>query len=108
MANGTNSMRDKPFPSTRGRSAAIVRDMYYRALDYKAKIEKAGNDKSKLPPRDIGMDALVEVLNGKRIVHYHTHRADDISIIFLCYSGIYCRRNLALRLSCIMSVRAGK
>jgi imidazolonepropionase-like amidohydrolase len=81
MANGTNSMRDKPFPSTRGRSAAIVRDMYYRALDYKAKIEKAGNDKSKLPPRDIGMDALVEVLNGKRIVHYHTHRADDILTI---------------------------
>ncbi|MCB0284763.1 MAG: amidohydrolase family protein [Calditrichaeota bacterium] len=78
MANGTNSMRDKPFPGTRGKSAAIVREMYYKALEYKKKIEEAGDDESKLPPRDIGMDALVQVLNGGRIVHHHTHRADDI------------------------------
>lgn len=78
MANGTNSIREKPFPGTRGRSAAIVRDMYYQAIDYKNKWENAGKDKNKQPDKDIGLDALVEVLEGKRIVHHHTHRADDI------------------------------
>jgi len=78
MANGTNSIREKPFPGTRGRSAAIVRNLYYQALDYKKKMERAGRDKSKLPEKNIGMDALLEVLNGERIVHHHTHRADDI------------------------------
>ena len=33
------------------------------------------------PPRDIGLDALVEVLEGKRIVHHHTHRHDDIMTV---------------------------
>lgn len=81
MANGTNSIREKPFPGTRGKSAAIVRNLYYQALDYKMKMERAGRDKSKLPDKNIGMDALLEVLKGERIVHYHTHRADDIRTI---------------------------
>ncbi len=78
MANGTNSIREKPFPGTRGKSAALVRDLFYKAMDYKAKLEAAGDDKSKAPDKNIGMDALVEVLNGERTVHFHTHRADDI------------------------------
>jgi imidazolonepropionase-like amidohydrolase len=78
MANGTNSIREKPFPSTRGKSAAIVRNLYYGALEYRKKMETAGNDRSKMPDKNIGMDALVEVLDGNRMVHYHTHRADDI------------------------------
>lgn len=78
MANGTNSQRGKPFPSTRGKSAAIIRNLYYKALDYKKKKEEAGEDETKLPPRDLGMETLIEVLDGKRIVHHHTHRADDI------------------------------
>ncbi len=78
MANGTNSQRGKPFPSTRGKSAAIIRDLYYQALEYKRKKENAGNDDTKLPSKDIGMETLLEVLEGKRIVHHHTHRADDI------------------------------
>lgn len=31
-----------------------------------------------MPARDLGMEALVEVLEGKRTVHHHTHRHDDI------------------------------
>jgi len=32
----------------------------------------------KLPPGDLGLEALVEVLDKKRVVHFHTHRHDDI------------------------------
>jgi imidazolonepropionase-like amidohydrolase len=31
-----------------------------------------------MPARDLQMETLVEVLEGKRIVHNHTHRHDDI------------------------------
>jgi imidazolonepropionase-like amidohydrolase len=78
MANGTNSIRDAPFPGTRGKSAALVRQQYIKARDYQRKVAAAGGDASKLPDRDLAMETLVEVLEGKRVVHHHTHRADDI------------------------------
>jgi imidazolonepropionase-like amidohydrolase len=78
MANGTNSMREPPFPGTRGKSAALVRELYVKAQEYRDKIARAEGDPDKLPPRDLGLEALAEVLEGRRIVHHHTHRADDI------------------------------
>lgn len=81
MANGTNSIRQAPFPGTRGKSAALVRALYIKAQEYRQKIIDANGDNSKMPPRDLGMEALVEVLEGKRIVHHHTHRHDDIMTV---------------------------
>ena len=78
MANGTNSHREPPFPGTRGKSAALVRESFVAALEYKRKLDAAGNDDSKKPPRDLAMEGLLEVLSGRRIVHHHTHRHDDI------------------------------
>ncbi len=78
MANGTNSQRDPPFPGTRAKSAALVRAKFIKALDYRKKIEPAANDPTKMPDRDLVMEGLLEVLDGKRIVHFHTHRQDDI------------------------------
>lgn len=79
FANGTNSLRGSGgFPGTRAKSAALVRQRFIKAQEYKRKIEKAGDDSSKIPPRDLGLEALVEVLEGKRVVHHHTHRHDDI------------------------------
>jgi imidazolonepropionase-like amidohydrolase len=78
MANGTNSQRDAPFPGTRGKSAAIVRNRLVAAQEYLRKIEAARGDADKLPDRDLAKEALVEVLQGKRVVHHHTHRHDDI------------------------------
>lgn len=83
FANGTNSLRTGGgnFPGTRAKSAALVREQFIKAQEYKAKIAKAGDDKSKLPPRDLAMEALVDVLDGKRVVHFHTHRHDDIMTV---------------------------
>jgi len=80
FANGTNPIRSGGgnFPGTRAKSVALVREQFIKAQEYKAKIVKAGNDKTKLPPRDLAMEALVEALDGKRVVHFHTHRHDDI------------------------------
>ncbi|HSR68808.1 MAG TPA: amidohydrolase family protein [Acidobacteriota bacterium] len=78
MANGTNSRRNPPFPGTRAKSAALVREEYLKAQEYRAKIEAAEDDEEKMPARDLRMEGLLEVLEGKRIVHHHTHRHDDI------------------------------
>ncbi len=78
MANGTNPRRNAPFPGTRAKAAALVREQFIKAQEYQAKIAAAAGDASKLPPRDLRMEALGEVLSGKRIVQHHTHRHDDI------------------------------
>lgn len=79
MANGTNPMNGTPgYPGTRSKSAAMDRDLFMKAVEYKKKIDKAGKDTSKFPDRDLRMEPMVEVLNGKRIVHFHTHKANDI------------------------------
>ena len=78
MANGTNSRRAPPFPGTRAKSAALVREQLVKAQEYRDKIESAAGDAKKLPARDLALEALVEVLDGTRVVHFHTHRHDDI------------------------------
>jgi imidazolonepropionase-like amidohydrolase len=80
FANGTNPIRPGGgnFPGTRAKSAALVRDQLIKAQEYREKVRKAGSDTSKLPARDLAMEALVEVLDGKRVVHFHTHTHNDI------------------------------
>jgi imidazolonepropionase-like amidohydrolase len=79
MANGTNSRRDPPFPGTRAKSAALVREQFVKAQAYREKLETADGDKK--PDRDLDMEALVEVLDGRRMVHHHTHRHDDVMTV---------------------------
>jgi imidazolonepropionase-like amidohydrolase len=81
MANGTNSQKDQPFPGTRSKSAALVRQRFLKALDYRRKLEAAKGDASKLPDRDLEMEGLLDVLDGRVVVHHHCHRADDIMTV---------------------------
>jgi imidazolonepropionase-like amidohydrolase len=80
MANGTNSRRDPPFPGTRAKSAALVRERVIAAQDYLQKREQV-TDPAERPPRDLGNEALAEVLSGARMVHHHTHRHDDVMTV---------------------------
>ena len=57
MANGTNSRRKPPFPGTRAKSAALVREQYVKAQEYRQKIKDAGDDAKKRPARDLGLEA---------------------------------------------------
>lgn len=85
MANGTNSLRSGaaagPFSGTRGKSAALVREQFVRAQEYREKVRRAGTDKTKLPPRDLALEQLADVLDRKLVVHHHTHRHDDIMTV---------------------------
>ena len=83
FANGTNPIRagGGNFPGTRAKSVALVRDQFMKAQDYRERIRRAGKDISKLPARDLALEMLAEVLEGKRVVHFHTHRHDDIMTV---------------------------
>ncbi|HZG43957.1 MAG TPA: amidohydrolase family protein [Longimicrobium sp.] len=77
MANGTNPRGEPPHPGTRARAASMMRERFVRAQEYRDKARRAGG-LDKVTPRDLEMEGLVEVLDGRRTVHFHTHRADDI------------------------------
>jgi imidazolonepropionase-like amidohydrolase len=78
MANGTNPRGAPPEPGTRGKAAAMVREQFIRAQEYQRKHAEARTDTTKHPERNLELEALVEVLERRRTVHFHTHRADDI------------------------------
>jgi imidazolonepropionase-like amidohydrolase len=77
MANGENpkgygkSKGQAPF--TRMKVAALQREQFVKAKEY---MEKLKGDKK--PDRDLALEPLVEVLEKKRTVHFHCHRADDL------------------------------
>ncbi len=79
FANGTNSIRaNPPFPGTRAKSTSLVRQLLVRAQEYQQRIIDADGDPEKMPARNIELEPLVEVLEGRRIVHFHTHTHYDI------------------------------
>ena len=67
MANGTNSMKAPPFPGTRGKSAALVRQKFIEAQEYREKLQRGLEDPNKAPARDIGMEGAGGGVGG------HTH-----------------------------------
>ena len=75
------------YPATRMGQEEILRDAFTRARDYKAtwddyNAEVAKGDKSSVAPaRDLELEPLVEVLEGKRYVHAHSYRADEMLML---------------------------
>ncbi|SNT44416.1 Imidazolonepropionase [Streptosporangium subroseum] len=68
----------KKLPSTRQGVAAVIRDAFVKAQDYKAKREHAQGE-GKPFDRDNTLEILVRVLDGELPWCQHTHRADDIA-----------------------------
>lgn len=64
--------------SSRMTNAAKIREALNKAKAYKAKIEAAGDDASKLPAYDQKSEALIPVLNHEIPLKAHAHQANDI------------------------------
>jgi len=80
LASNTGLRR---YPGTRQGVEFVIRDAFTRAKAYQRdwqafeKAKSAGQ--TGLPPkRDLQLDALVEILEGRRLVHVHSYRADEI------------------------------
>ncbi|HVC95713.1 MAG TPA: hypothetical protein VND64_18610, partial [Pirellulales bacterium] len=84
MANGENPKRAygsrNQAPMTRMKTAALQRSEFLKARDYKRKWDAyrkklAAAQEASPPDVDLQFEPLVEVLERKRTVHFHTHRA---------------------------------
>ncbi|WP_026126675.1 amidohydrolase [Nocardiopsis xinjiangensis] len=64
-------------PSTRQGVAAVIRDAFTKAQDYKAKRDHAASEGTPFD-RDNTLEILAQVLDGEVPWCQHTHRADDI------------------------------
>ena len=71
------------YPVTRMGVEYVIRDAFTRAKAYQKAWQdyekKKGASADALPPkRDLQLEPLVEILEGKRLVHAHSYRADEI------------------------------
>jgi imidazolonepropionase-like amidohydrolase len=72
------------YPSTRMGVMDVYREAFSEAVDYKKawddyKSKKAAGETNLIPPRrDLKLEPLLEVLEGKRLVHIHCYRDDEI------------------------------
>ena len=58
--------------------AAKLRETLFKAKEYMAKLDAAGDDPSKKPGFDMKYEALLPVLRGEIPLKAHAHRSDDI------------------------------
>ncbi|HSA55203.1 MAG TPA: amidohydrolase family protein [Gemmatimonadaceae bacterium] len=88
----TRNPNSTRYPHTRQGVEDVYREAFTRAKEYQREwaaynTAKAAFDRQRnrnaasapIPPRkDLELDALVEILEGKRLVHWHSYRADEI------------------------------
>ncbi len=79
--------QQRRYPATRMGVEEVIRDAFTRARDYKKTWDEyhanvARRQPNLVPPRrDLQLEPLVEVLEGKRLVHAHCYRADEILML---------------------------
>lgn len=74
------------YPQSRMGVEQIISDAFSAARDYAAAHERWNAAHQGLPPRrDLELDALAEVVQGKRWIHCHSYRQDEIlALIRVC------------------------
>jgi imidazolonepropionase-like amidohydrolase len=77
----------KRYPATRMGVEESIRGVFTEARDYKKSWDEynkrlSAGEKNLIPPRrDLRLDPLVEVLEGKRYIHAHCYREDEILML---------------------------
>ena len=82
MACGENPKRtygSKGGPGTRMGNIAVARATWIKAVAYKRKWDKYYAKGGDMPERDLAMETLKGVLDGKILVHNHCYRADEMA-----------------------------
>ena len=90
FALGENPKRSRSFgqgprryPATRMGVLDVIREAFTEAAEYRDawarhRAAEAAGERSRPPARDLELEALVEILEGERLVHAHSYRADEI------------------------------
>ena len=85
-AGGRQGIGPARYPATRMGVEYVIRDAFNRAKAYQKDWQeydrrKKGGEDVVPPRRDLQLEPLVEVLEGKRLVHAHSYRADEILML---------------------------
>ncbi|MCS6883826.1 MAG: amidohydrolase family protein [Acidobacteriota bacterium] len=80
------SSSPRRYPATRMGVEDVIRQAFVDARKYQQtwqqyRQRKAAGEKVLEPKRDLALEPLVEVLEGKRLVHAHCYRADEILML---------------------------
>ena len=84
FALGENVVRPAGrYPQTRMGVEAFLRDHFRSAQEYRrTQKDFAANGDGRIPPRiDLELEALAEILEGKRVIHCHSYRQDEILML---------------------------
>ena len=83
-ASAGGNSADRRYPATRMGVMDVIREAFVEARAYQGKWRayeaavKAGERTAVAPGRDLRLEPLVQVLEGTRLVHAHSYRADEI------------------------------
>ncbi|HYL86012.1 MAG TPA: amidohydrolase family protein [Candidatus Angelobacter sp.] len=85
-SNFSTPGQPRRYPTTRMGVEETIRAAFTEARDYKKTWDdynkRAAGEKNLIPPRrDLKLEPLVEVLEGKRYVHSHCYREDEILML---------------------------
>ncbi len=86
---GQQNQPPRRYPATRPGVEYVIRDAFTRAKAYqrewqeyqKGTAQRAEGGTAVPPRRDLQLEPLVEILEGKRLVHAHCYRADEILML---------------------------
>jgi imidazolonepropionase-like amidohydrolase len=83
---GQQQQPPRRYPATRLGVEFVIRDAFTRAKAYQKEWQeynrrKAAGEDVLAPRRDLQLEPLVEILEGKRLVHAHCYRADEILML---------------------------
>lgn len=86
FALGENVVRPKGrYPQTRMGVETFLRDQFRAAVEYRAEqlAFAARSDRAScIPPRiDLELETLAEIIEGKRVIHCHAYRQDEILML---------------------------
>jgi len=85
MACGENPKRvygaKGNMPQTRMGNIALTRGTWIKAQAYKRKWDRYERQGGEMPERDLALDTLRGVLQGKILVHNHCYRADEMAVM---------------------------
>lgn len=87
--------RERRYPSSRMGVEQVLRDAFTRAREYRAEWQRYERQRQEwertprqrrgaepiAPRRDLELEPLVEVLEGRRLVHAHSYRSDEILML---------------------------
>jgi imidazolonepropionase-like amidohydrolase len=70
------------YPQTRMGVEQFLRDRFLAALDHRTSHERWERERrGEVPRRDLELEALLEVIDGSRLIHCHAYRQDEILLL---------------------------